>query len=110
MKLPPAANEIERLRDIIRREAWLELAEKDGKTSPYVSFDEYEMLRKTLNEHLESEAAETRRADDNKADADRYRWMRSNARGDWDFDFAWHDPMGDKLDALVDEAIRKEKS
>jgi hypothetical protein len=42
MKRAEAAEaEVERLTDIIRREAWLEHADTTGKSSPYVPFDDY---------------------------------------------------------------------
>lgn len=40
--------EIDRLRDIIQREAWLEEARAEGKPGPYISFDEYDRLRELL--------------------------------------------------------------
>jgi len=39
------ADELEKLHSIIEREAWLELACKQEKEGPYVSFEDYEKLR-----------------------------------------------------------------
>lgn len=79
---------------------------------------ELERLRKTLNDHLLSESAETMRADKAeadlaaaRADAERYRWLRSTNAFTL-LAIAWSHPaaqaIGEDCDSAIDAAIAGE--